>query len=118
MAQRPQGKPKYILKGPRTETVTQLQYSFDKDGMHSEQVTVTDKCWMLYLPHGKKYNSIRIVGEKSLKALNLDGPIPLIDEETGETIGSLAQMASSDYGPMEDLVLSKPTKAKQTEGVE
>lgn len=117
--ERPTPKPKYILKGPRTERVKWLKYSRDEEqGLTFELVEEDKPCWMLYIPHGKdQVNSIRITSKEQLRELGLDEHrTPLYDPQTGETVGfqedyhSLESVVSRMYGPEPVL---EPTKVKK-----
>lgn len=120
----PQPKPKYILKGPRPETVRYKLYSRNEDGLSYEEKEEVIPCYTLFIPHGPKgeYNSIRITQERWEKVVGYDingiglneyrqvpNSVPLIDPETGETVGTFEHKVAQDFGP--DPVLTKAKKA-------
>ena len=123
----PQPKAKFILKGPRPELVKYKQYVKDEDGLHYDEKEEVIPCYTLFIPHGPKgeYNSIRITQERWEKVVSYDvnnnglneyrqvpSLVPLIDPETGETVGTFEHKVAQDFGP--DPVLSKAkTKAAE-----
>lgn len=124
----PAPKPKYIVKGPREEEVTTNLYTRDEDGMHLDKKTEKVPCYRIYIPHGPngEMNSVRVTADrwnkhvkdgKNGEPLNEYGlspsNTPLVDPETGETVGSFAHRAAQDYGPEPDLIIK--TKTKGTE---
>lgn len=118
--ERPTPKPKYILKGPREETVRWNKYTRDDEkGLSYEVIEEKKQCWMLYIPHGKdQMNSIRISSKEQLRELGLEpGRTPLYDPQTGETVGfqedygSFEAMAARHYG--DTPVLEPVTKPKK-----
>lgn len=110
----PQPKPKYVLKGPRIEKVEMKLYHRDEDGMHCEDVTQERECYRLYIPHGPngEMNSIRIISNQQLVELGVDpNNTPLVDPETGETVGTFQHRAAQDYGP--DPVITRTKKGAE-----
>ncbi len=119
---RPEPKPKFILKGPRPEKVEWKQYVRDEDGLHYEVKEEIIPCYTLFIPHGPKgeYNSIRITQDRWEKVVKYDvngaglneygqlpGNVPLIDPETGETVGTFQHKVAMDFGPDPELTVSK-----------
>ena len=116
----PAPKPKYIIRGPRVESVTSKLYTRDEDGMHLDEVTEQLPCYRMYIPHGPngEMNSIRITAKrwetrvrdgKNGEPLNEYGlspsKTPLFDPETGETVGSFEHRVAQDYGPEPDALV-------------
>ena len=79
-------KPRYeVEKVDEMVTETRL---VREDGRNVEKKVEVPFGFMVYFPAG---HSIRVKTEEELKRLGYDGPAELIDEETGDVVGSTAQ---------------------------
>lgn len=81
-------KPRYEveeLKG--TVEITRVKRDSEA-GKNVEETVEVDAGYMVYFPAG---HSIRVADKEELKRLGFDQPAELIDEETGDVVGSTAQ---------------------------
>ena len=79
-------KPRYEVEFV-DETVTETHY-VRKDGRNEETQVEVPYGYNVYFPAG---HSIRVRTDAELKRLGFDKPAELVDEETGDVVGSTAQ---------------------------
>ena len=81
-------KPRYEVEAV-DEMVTETHF-IRKDGRNEEKQVKVPYGYNVYFPAG---HSIRVRTDEELKRLGFDRPAELIDEETGDVVGTTQQMS-------------------------